>query len=864
MKRAISLIVSLVLMLALLPAPAWAASNAYGSDVWLRDTPLQEGVTYSENIFWSGSYDKPRHEYYFTYTPGIGAGLSSAWGGQSQFPDPADEQMPGWMLPEGSQTPDGGMYDDVYDEPYTDPYAGFYTGVRPVASYGDSVCGRTTVGEAAAKYESQGYRVVGAVNGDFYDTSTGYPLGILVSGGEVLSGASEYYAIGFREDGTAVMGYPHLSIVASTGTNSLKLASINKPRVSKAGVTMLTYDYRDDHTTGSSVASQGVNVLASVMGGKASIGGELYLQVTEVAEDAETRTLAENQVLLTVDAEGYTEGVAFLRSLTPGTIVTVSITSPDASWSQVTEAIGAYELLVKDGKVVEGLDAGAAPRTAAGVKANGDVIFYTIDGRQDSVSMGASKTVLAQRLIELGCVAAVNLDGGGSTTAVAAMPDAGAAKLRNSPSDKSQRKVSNHLVLLAPGGATAEPAGVYLSAAAPAVLAGHTVKLTANVTDTHYYPMNLPLEYTATIGEAADGVFTAPQQGGVATVTARYGQFFAQRNILVVENPGSMSIRASGAATANVMAGGTVQLAVSASYNHRSLEIFPEDVTWTVDSRLGTIDEHGLFTAAGQAGSGVITATRGSVKATIQVTVEANHPFSDLSGHWAEAYMGQLYQQKVLTGEYAEDGTLNAYPERSLTRAEFSVLLARYLGLNTADYAGSEVPFTDLTGVESWAGAAIRAMYSLGIVNGIDATHFAPQASLERAQAAAMLGRALKLTEETAPTQPETGTDPVPAPEPEPEPEPDLGGDDSEIPGWLLTGQSANLRQALTYLAQSAGQPLDFGSYPDADKVPEYAQMYFRILISRGALDGRDGMLQPAAAITRAEICKALVVMQGS
>ena len=39
--------------------------------------------------------------------------------------------------------------------------------------------------------------------------------------------------------------------------------------------------------------------------------------------------------------------------------------------------------------------------------------------------------------------------------------------------------------------------------------------------------------------------------------------------------------------------------------------------------------------------------------------------------------------------------------------------------------------------------------------------------------------------------------------------------------------------------------------------------MYFRILISRGALDGRDGMLQPSASITRAEICKALVVMQG-
>ena len=858
MKRAISLMISLALVLTLFSVQAQAASNAYGSDVWLRDTPLQEGVTYSENIFWSGSYDKPRHEYYFTYTPGIGTDLSSVWGGQSQLPGTDAGQIPDWMLPEGSQTPDSDLpaQGDANNNTYNDPYSGIYAGVRPVASYGNSVCGRTTVGEAAAKYESQGYRVVGAINGDFYDTSTGYPLGILVSGGEVLSGSSEYYAIGFREDGTAVMGYPHLSIVASTGTNSLKLASINKPRVRKAGVTMLTYDYRDDHTTGSSVASQGVNVLANVMSGKASIGGELYLQITEVVEDAQTRTLAENQVLLTVDVEGYTEGVVFLQSLTPGTVVTISITSPDAAWSQVTEAIGAYELLVKDGKVAEGLEAGAAPRTAAGVKANGDVIFYTIDGRQDSVSMGASKTVLAQRLIELGCIAAVNLDGGGSTTALAAMPDASTAKLLNSPSDKSQRKVSNHLLLLAPGGATGEPAGVYLSAAAPAVLAGHTVKLTANATDTHYYPMNLPLEYTATIGEAVDGLFTAPQQGGTATVTAMYGQFFAQRNILVVDAPGAMSIRASGASTANVMAGGTIQLTVSASYNHRSLEIFPEDVTWTVDSKLGTIDEHGLFTASGQPGSGTITATRGSVRATIPVTVEANHPFSDLKGHWAEAYMGQLYQQKVLTGESAGDGTLKAYPERSLTRAEFSVLLARYLGLNTADYAGTSVPFTDLTGVESWAGAAIRAMYSLGIVNGVDATHFAPQASLERAQAAAMLGRALKLTEETAPSQPETGTDQTP------EPEPDTGADGSEIPGWLLSRLAAGGGQARVYQTQSAGQPQDFDSYPDADKVPEYALTYFRILISRGALDSRDGMLQPAAAITRAEMCKALVVMQ--
>src|SRR5699024_12389077 len=44
------------------------------------------------------------------------------------------------------------------------------------------------------------------------------------------------------------------------------------------------------------------------------------------------------------------------------------------------------------------------------------LVFYTIDGRRSGYSIGASMTQVAQRLIELGCVSALCLDGGGSTT----------------------------------------------------------------------------------------------------------------------------------------------------------------------------------------------------------------------------------------------------------------------------------------------------------------------------------------------------------------------------------------------------------------------------------------------------------------
>ena len=81
----------------------------------------------------------------------------------------------------------------------TSPTTPYESGrIFAAAAYGVSVCDRLTAASAAQTYESMGYRVVGSINGDFYDTVTGYPLGVLISEGEILSGSSNYYAVGFR------------------------------------------------------------------------------------------------------------------------------------------------------------------------------------------------------------------------------------------------------------------------------------------------------------------------------------------------------------------------------------------------------------------------------------------------------------------------------------------------------------------------------------------------------------------------------------------------------------------------------------------------------------------------------------------
>ncbi|MED3987726.1 phosphodiester glycosidase family protein [Peribacillus simplex] len=56
------------------------------------------------------------------------------------------------------------------------------------------------------------------------------------------------------------------------------------------------------------------------------------------------------------------------------------------------------------------------PRTLAGIKENGNLLFVTIDGRSPGWSVGANFEESAKVMKSLGAVDAINLDGGGSTT----------------------------------------------------------------------------------------------------------------------------------------------------------------------------------------------------------------------------------------------------------------------------------------------------------------------------------------------------------------------------------------------------------------------------------------------------------------
>ncbi len=110
---------------------------------------------------------------------------------------------------------------------------------------------------------------------------------------------------------------------------------------------------------------------------------------------------------------------------------------------KVSEAIGGGPLLIKDSIIntnyspelfPNDITGSIAPRTAIGIRGDGKLINLVVDGRQDH-SKGISLHSLSEILLELGCVDAINLDGGGSS--VLTVYD----EVINKPSDGNPRYI---------------------------------------------------------------------------------------------------------------------------------------------------------------------------------------------------------------------------------------------------------------------------------------------------------------------------------------------------------------------------------------------------------------------------------------
>ncbi len=172
-----------------------------------------------------------------------------------------------------------------------------------------------------------------------------------------------------------------------------------------------------------------------------------------------------------------------------------------------------------------------------------------------------------------------------------------------------------------------------------------------------------------------------------------------------------------------------------------------------------TVDSESEITAVSPAGQGTVDVSVTGPAGTSHVatadrfsyTPPAATTFSDVAANeWAYGAIQQLVTAGVTVG--FPDGTFR--PGAPVTRAQFVKMLVLALGQKPA--ASGQTAFADVP-TDDWYAPFVARAASLGIVEGVTSSSFAPNATITREAMAAILARALKLTKTTSLTFTDAG-----------------------------------------------------------------------------------------------------------
>lgn len=761
MKHISRTIVSLVLVIALLctlSLPAFAAQNGSGTVLYTNKSQLTKGLTFTNTIYTNPTYGR-------------------------------EESFALELSPDSA--------------------------VTPMVMACDTIYGGFSISSCIAYAESQGYNVVAAMNADYFN-SVKVPLGMVVENGVYKSSPAHEPAVVFLPDGkTQVISDPQVDITLTNhgsdadpahNGQTVALSNFNKTRTATGGMVL----YSDAFSTVSTRTSgEGWNVRFKILSeeSKMTPACTLELEVTECTESAEPVYIGEGCLVLTAHADSGYRGE--FEKFAVGDKVTLQTTCNDPALSAARQVTGCGDILIANGAITDPSAwdkqiSGVNPRTVLGVKADGTLLLYVIDGRKANHSGGVSLTMLANELLALGCQSAVNLDGGGSSAMSVRLPGGSACTTVNSPSDGTERPCGSYLLLVTEEEKTGRPDALHLQQDGALILAGSSMDLSVLATDTALYPATLPgdISIQPTAGTLEDSAYRAPKQAAEDTVTLRSPTTGAAGTgtIHVVDRVSGLSVKDDAGHNLNAISAepGTAVQLVPAVYQYGRAVVSTKDAfTYTVEGDVGTISETGLFTAGDKRGqTGAVTIEAGGQKVTIPVKTPV--VFTDIQGLWAEPYITALQERGVVNG--TSDTTFS--PDDTIRRGDFMLMLYNAAGKPeaTADSGFTDVP------ADAYYAAAVAWAKTQNIAAGMGDGLFDPGGTLTREQAFAFICRALTVL---------------------------------NVP-------------------YTEGDPAALDAFTDAGELAEYSRGPAATLIQLQIVSGSDGQLTPKASLTRAQMARIL------
>lgn len=704
-------LLALLLVFALALSPAAMASQALGWELYQTDTVLGPGFTVSTQTLWGDSKQDYRVERYATYTPGQGVTPVVAYG--STLTSTGSLTSMAKALEGYGNRVLAGANGDYFVMASGVPLGMVvtYGALRSSSSYHYAVGFRADGSAFVGKPE---LNVFADFHGYHLSVAGGYNKTREAQGGYTLYSSDFGSSTKASGNGLNVILRPvsvPADYVAPAMPQPLRPAPEEPPLPQQTdpadpdqGAEPTDHDLWEEELAQweqeklaweQEMAVWKWDFAQSVAGfetldARLAIGGELTCVVESVAEQSGAVSIPQGRLVMSIDKRGADFLVGELEGLLPGEQITLSVTSPDPRWAEAETAIGAYAQILQNGEVPSGLEQTAGPRTALGIKPNGQVILYTIDGRKPGHSVGASVAQVARRLQELGCNQAVLFDGGGSTTFGTTGALDQTFSLQNTPSEGSQRAVTNALFFVTQLEPTGTLGSIYLEPQSALLLAGGRQSLVGKGIDTGFYPMGggalSGLSYTVDgPGRMEGDTFIAGSEKGVATVTAKtQSGASGTARMTVVSTPDVITLldAAGKALTAlNLDPGQSAALNASASWYKLPLLADDSCFTWSLSPELGSVDAYGNLTAGAHAAAGTLTVSAGEKSVSIPVTVGGHvTPMEDFEGgecqfRAVEGAEVSLSAQRVKYGHQAME---------ILCRAE-TAQLETYMDLNAGE-----------------------------------------------------------------------------------------------------------------------------------------------------------------------------------
>jgi hypothetical protein len=592
------------------------------------------------------------------------------------------------------------------------------------AKAGDKVLKLETVSKQIAQELAKGHNITAGINGDMFNISQGTPhygapLGLQIKDGKIMVGfetkgsGPRYPVFAIDVNRKPMIGYLSmdnwLTVIkegeaADSGDQSdltIEIDTINRNnQVMSDQMTLLTPQLADQPSisfTADAAGAANLTLLKETSGtydGSIKLGQEYEAQVvaiTSVSAADQSVSIPGDSMLL---ASQGAKADWVRQNLRVGDKVRFSFSLKDQNGSRLDldQAVTAWLPLVEDGQALtksemleicqNDWDKGMAvinaedkARTAIGFTQDNQVVALVIDGGGASGdSHGVDLPTMAARMEELGAVAAVSLDGGGSTQMNARLFGESQVTLISSPSDRGkERPVSNTILFASTAPRSGDVAELKINNDVT-IFKNTSYSFQVRGQDSNGHPVDLSqaeiawdlenLQKEAFPKDAAidqNGLFQAGNQPGRVRIKAGLGEVQATALVEVVESVPSLKI--SNSEIIAVYPGTPQQLALAAyTQEGQPIIINNQAAQWSVNPpSLAAIDQQGLLTPL-RKGSGVVKARVGDQETVLHIVSGLESQLIEdfeayqTDSYQVDGYIGgscSLSADQVKSGQYA-------------------------------------------------------------------------------------------------------------------------------------------------------------------------------------------------------------------